>query len=326
MVDSEVRCCRPAVSKNGGSDHGTERAANRTTRAPGVRPGLAGRADGAPGARCGASGAAPGGARGGPACGARAPPRAGRRSPPCGPCRPCAFRPLSRTPRISLGGRVLAWVGGLAVLLGLVFLFALGISSGWIGEAARTAIGAAGSVGLLALGIWLHERKARTDAALACVATGISGLFVSITVAAQVVLALPQLLAVVLAIGVGAIGTVLAVRWESRGIAALGILGALSRARAGRGRRRGRHDGAPLRGPGERDRCAALAALELARAGGLRGRDAPVDRLRDQWREHARGDRCPHRLRGPRRGRGGRSRGPRPRGASARDRPPTCWP
>jgi uncharacterized membrane protein len=38
----------------------------------------------------------------------------------------------------------------------------------------------------------------------------------------------PQLLAVVLAIGVGAIGTALAVRWESRGIAALGILGALS--------------------------------------------------------------------------------------------------
>ena len=126
-----------------------------------------------------------------------------------------------------LGGRVLAWVGGLAVLLGLVFLFALGVSSGVIGEAARTAIGAAGSAGLLALGVWLHERKARTDAALACVATGISGLFVSITVAAQVYSIVPQLLAVVLAIGVGAIGTALAVRWESRGIAALGILGAL---------------------------------------------------------------------------------------------------
>jgi uncharacterized membrane protein len=127
-----------------------------------------------------------------------------------------------------LGGRVLAWVGGVAVLLGLVFLFALGISSGWIGETARTVIGAVGSAGLLALGVWLHERKARTDAALACVATGISGLFMSITVAAQVYSLVPQLLAVVLAIGVGAIGTALAVRWESRGIAALGILGALT--------------------------------------------------------------------------------------------------
>jgi uncharacterized membrane protein len=127
-----------------------------------------------------------------------------------------------------VGGRVLAWVGGLAVLLGLVFLFALGISSGWIGEAARTAAGALGSAGLLALGVWLHERKARTDAAVAAVATGISGLFVSVTAAAQLYSLVPQLLAVVLAVGVGAIGTALAVRWESRGIAALGILGALA--------------------------------------------------------------------------------------------------
>ena len=101
-----------------------------------------------------------------------------------------------------VGGRVLAWVGGLAVLLGLIFLFALGISNGWIGETARTALGAGGSAALLVLGIWLHERKARTDAALASVATGISGLFVAVTVAAQVYHLVPQLLAVVLAIGV----------------------------------------------------------------------------------------------------------------------------
>ena len=36
------------------------------------------------------------------------------------------------------------------------------------------------------LGVCLHERKARTDAALASVATGIAGLFVTVTVAAQV--------------------------------------------------------------------------------------------------------------------------------------------
>jgi len=127
-----------------------------------------------------------------------------------------------------VGGRVLAWVGGLAVLLGIVFLFALAISNGWIGETARVAIGAAGSAGLLALGVWLHERKARTDAALASVATGISGLFITITVAAQVYELLPQLIAVVFAVGVGAVATALALRWESRGIAVLGILGALA--------------------------------------------------------------------------------------------------
>jgi uncharacterized membrane protein len=127
-----------------------------------------------------------------------------------------------------VGGRVLAWVGGLAVLVGIVFLFALAISNGWIGETARVAIGAAGSAGLLALGVWLHERKARTDAALASVATGISGLFITITVAAQVYELVPQLMAVVFAVGVGAVATALALRWESRGVAALGILGALA--------------------------------------------------------------------------------------------------
>jgi uncharacterized membrane protein len=58
-----------------------------------------------------------------------------------------------------VGGRVLAWVGGLAVLLGMVFLFALAISNGWIGEAARAVIGGLGSAGLFALGIWLHESR-----------------------------------------------------------------------------------------------------------------------------------------------------------------------
>jgi uncharacterized membrane protein len=127
-----------------------------------------------------------------------------------------------------VGGRVLAWVGGLAVLLGIVFLFALAVSNGWIGETARVLLGAGGSAGLLALGVWLHEHKARTDAALAAVAAGVSGLFVTTTVAAQVYDRIPALLGTMFVVGAGAIGTTLAVRWESRGIAALGILGAVA--------------------------------------------------------------------------------------------------
>jgi uncharacterized membrane protein len=126
-----------------------------------------------------------------------------------------------------VGGRLLAWVGGLAVLVGIVFLFALGITSGWLDETARVALGGAMSAALLALGVWLHERRARTDAALAAVATGIAGLFTTITVAAQVYELIPQLPAAALAVGTGAIAMALAVRWESRGIAALGILGGL---------------------------------------------------------------------------------------------------
>jgi uncharacterized membrane protein len=126
-----------------------------------------------------------------------------------------------------LGGRVLAWVGGLAVLLGIAFLFAMAASRGWIDESARVALAALGATALLTVGVWLHERKGRTDAALAAVASGVAGMFVTITVAAQVYELVPDLVAIVMAVATGAAATGLAVRWESRGIGALGILGAL---------------------------------------------------------------------------------------------------
>ena len=126
-----------------------------------------------------------------------------------------------------LGGSVLAWVGGLAVLIGVAFLFAVGVSRGWIGEGARTLIAGAGSAALLMLGVWLHEQRGRTEAALAAVATGISASFVTLTVGAEVYGVLPAPVGLALALGVGAVATSLAVRWEAQGIAALGILGAL---------------------------------------------------------------------------------------------------
>jgi len=122
---------------------------------------------------------------------------------------------------------VLAWVGGLAVLIGVAFLFAVAVSRGWIGEGTRTLLAGAGSAGLLGLGVWLHEHRGRSDAALAAVATGISALFVTVTVAAQVYELVPAPLALAMALAVGSLATGLALRWESRGIAALGILGGL---------------------------------------------------------------------------------------------------
>ena len=127
-----------------------------------------------------------------------------------------------------LGGRVLAWVGGLAVVLGVAFLFAVAVSRGWIGEEVRVLLAGAGSLGLLSLGIWLHERKARGDAALAAVSAGIAGLFVTVTVAAQVYELIPSAAAMALALLAGAAGTALAVRWDSRGIGALGLIGSIA--------------------------------------------------------------------------------------------------
>src|SRR4051812_12039260 len=55
-----------------------------------------------------------------------------------------------------VGGRLLAWVGGVAVALGIIFLLAIAVSRGWIGEAERTILAGLVSGGLLAAGLWAH--------------------------------------------------------------------------------------------------------------------------------------------------------------------------
>lgn len=127
-----------------------------------------------------------------------------------------------------LGGRVLAWVGGAAVFLGLVFLLAIAISNGWLGEGARTLLAALASGGLLLGGVWLHERSARVDAARAAASAGLAGLFATVTVATRLYGLVPGEVGLLLALLVGAAGTTLAIRWDSRGVAALGVLGAVA--------------------------------------------------------------------------------------------------
>ena len=126
-----------------------------------------------------------------------------------------------------LGGRVLAWVGGVAVLAGIAFLLAIAVSRGWIGPAGRTLIAGAFSVALIGAGAWLYEHRRRTDAALATLSAGIAGLFTTVAVGGPVYGVLPAAVALALALGTGALATVFAVRWQSRGIGALGIVGAL---------------------------------------------------------------------------------------------------
>ena len=127
-----------------------------------------------------------------------------------------------------LGGRLLALVGGVTVLVGLVFLVALAVERGWLGEGARTTLAFAGSAALLGLGAWLYERRGRTQAALAACGTGLAGLFLSLTAATVLYDLVPIELALAGAFVFGAVGAALAVRWDSRTIGGLGILGALA--------------------------------------------------------------------------------------------------
>ncbi len=153
-------------------------------------------------------------------------------SPPaCAAAEAPAAAPAARRERPDLeellGGRVLAWTGGVAVLAGIAFLLAIAVSRGWIGPAGRTLVAGVLSLGMIGAGAWRYEHRGRTDAALAALAAGIAGLFVTVAVGGPVYGVLPAMIALLLALASGALATTFAVRWQTRGIGALGIVGAL---------------------------------------------------------------------------------------------------
>lgn len=126
------------------------------------------------------------------------------------------------------GGRVLAWVGGLAILFGAILFMAMTISRGWLGEEARTVIATLGSLGLLGVGVWLHERKGKAEAARSAAAAAISSLYAILVVATHAYELLPPGIGLALAALVAAIGFAIAVRWSASVVAAVGSLGALA--------------------------------------------------------------------------------------------------
>jgi uncharacterized membrane protein len=126
-----------------------------------------------------------------------------------------------------VGGRLLAVVGGAAIVLGAIFFFSLAVERGWIGEAARVAIAAVASSALLVLGVWLEEKRGHAQAALAAVGAAVASLYLTLAAAAVLYELIPLALTLPLVLAVGATATVLALRWDSRVLAGLGILGSL---------------------------------------------------------------------------------------------------
>jgi uncharacterized membrane protein len=150
--------------------------------------------------------------------------------PPSRPATPVtaeAPTPPSRTIEDLLGGRILGWLGGIAIVLGVVFFLALAIDRGWIDEPTRVALAFAGSTALLGLGLWLYERRGKTQAALAAVAAAVAALYASDTAATLLyhLVSIPVGLAVAGLVGV--VATAIAVRWNSPIVAGVGIGGAL---------------------------------------------------------------------------------------------------
>jgi uncharacterized membrane protein len=151
-------------------------------------------------------------------------PPPGHSPPPPPPSNPITRIEFERI----FGGRVFAWMGGLAVLLGVVFFLRSAVDSSWFGEEVRTLMGAIGSLLLLAFGVWLHERRGHFEVARAAVAAAIPGLYATTVVATQTYDLISPLLGLEAAVLVGVVGVFLAVRWSSMLVGSVGILGALA--------------------------------------------------------------------------------------------------
>ena len=126
-----------------------------------------------------------------------------------------------------LGGRVMGWVGGSAIVLGAVFFLVMAVSRGWIDEPTRVVLAFFGSTVLLAAGLYLYERKGQTQAALAAVAAAIAALYASDTAATQLYDLIGSAVGLAIAIVIGGAATAIAVRWDSPVVAGIGIVGAL---------------------------------------------------------------------------------------------------
>lgn len=126
-----------------------------------------------------------------------------------------------------LGKRVLGWVGGIAVAIAAVFFVVMAVRNGWVGEVARMELAFAGSAVLVGFGGWLYERRGRTQAALATVAAGLAALYASDAATTLHYHLVAPILGLVIAGIVGALALGAAVRWSSREIAGIGIVGSL---------------------------------------------------------------------------------------------------
>ena len=139
--------------------------------------------------------------------------------------------PLPSVPKMDfedlLGGRILGWLGGSAVVLAAVFFLVMAVSRGWIDEPTRVLLAFLGSTLVLGAGLYLYERQGQTQAALAAVAAAIASLYASLTAATTLYDLIDPVVGLGVAGLVGASAMAIAVRWNSPIVAGLGVVGAL---------------------------------------------------------------------------------------------------
>lgn len=154
--------------------------------------------------------------------------------PPIPPPRREFIPPAEHKPRPGvnleqfMGAKLFAWVGGLALFLGVIFFVKLSIERGWISPELRTAIGFVIGTGLVGGGIVMQRRERYATLAHTLCATGIVVLY-GVTFAAHALWRIPPLNQALVAFAmmtlITAAAFLLAVRLNAQVVAVLGMLG-----------------------------------------------------------------------------------------------------
>ncbi|MDF2736134.1 MAG: putative rane protein, partial [Chloroflexota bacterium] len=126
-----------------------------------------------------------------------------------------------------LTGRALAWVGGLALVLGAIFFLSLAFTRGWIGPEARVVIGLIGGAVSLGAGAVFMDRRNRL---LGHVLTpvGLAIISISLVGATRLYGLIPVELGLLLALASSIAAAAVAVRADSPIVAAFGLIAVLA--------------------------------------------------------------------------------------------------
>lgn len=127
-----------------------------------------------------------------------------------------------------MGAKLFAWVGGLALFLGIIFFVKLSIERGWISPELRTAIGFVIGAALVGAGVVIQRRRLYITLGHTLCATGIVVLY-GVTFAAHALYHIPPFNHALVTFGlmtlITATAFLLAVRMEAQVVAILGMLG-----------------------------------------------------------------------------------------------------
>jgi len=121
--------------------------------------------------------------------------------------------------REGAGSRLLAWVGGIVTLAGVVLLLVLAIQRGYLGPLPRVLLGAGLGLALIGIGMRLRPSPAARTGAYALAATGFGVLYLDVIAATTLFEFFLPAVGLGVGLAVAAFGLGLAARWDTQGFA-----------------------------------------------------------------------------------------------------------